>query len=379
MNEPKAARYHRLRRRLAVASVLASVLFLAALVASGGSVWLREAAARLTAPLGGAPWLVVAAYIALLALAHELLLFPFVVLQGYVLERSFGLSRQGVRGWLADHVKAFGVGLILALLAGSIAYWTLRAWPATWWLATAAALGLATIGLAHVAPVLLLPLFYEFKPVEREALKARLLNLARRAGTRVLGVFEWRLGDKTRKANAALVGINQTRRILLSDTLLAEYSDEEIEVVLAHEFAHHVHGDIWKGVAFEMGLTLAGCYAAHVALGRLTPLAGLDGPADVAGLPILLLSVGAVSLACVPLANALSRRHERRADRYALDATRNPEAFVSAMRRLSSQNLAEERPTRLTRLLFHTHPPIDERVGDARKWEGERTATAPPR
>src|SRR4029079_3134621 len=118
----------------------------------------------------------------------------------------------------------------------------------------------------NLAPVLLLPLFYTVKPLDRDTLRLRLLALAERAGARVFGAYEWGLGAKTRKANAALTGIGATRRILVSDTMLAEYSDEEIEVVLCHEIAHHVHGDIWKGLAFESALILAGCFAAARAL-----------------------------------------------------------------------------------------------------------------
>src|SRR5207237_3947891 len=110
---------------------------------------------------------------------------------------------------------------------------------------------LIIVGLTNLAPVLLLPLFYTIKPLDRAALRARLLALAERAGARVLGAYEWGLAEKTKKANAALAGIGGTRRILVSHTMLSEYSDEEIEVVLAHELAHHVHGDIWKGIVFE--------------------------------------------------------------------------------------------------------------------------------
>src|SRR5262249_7430609 len=152
------------------------------------------------------------------------------------------------------------------------------------------------VGLANLAPVLLLPLFYTIRPLDREALRARLLGLADRAGARVLGAYEWGLGEKTRKANAALTGLGGTRRILVSDTMLAEYSDEEIEVVLAHELAHHVHGDIWKGLAFESALILAGFYAASRVLLALWARLGLTGPGDIAGLPLLLLAGGAISL-----------------------------------------------------------------------------------
>src|SRR4029079_18291118 len=137
---------------------------------------------------------------------------------------------------------------------------------------------------------------YTVKTGNREALRARLVALADRAGARVLGAYEWGLSAKTRKANAALAGLGATRRILVSDTMLAEYSDEEIEVILAHELAHHVHGDIWKGIAFESGLTMAGFYLAARTLAGLSDRAGLRDVSDPAGLPLLLLAAGAVSL-----------------------------------------------------------------------------------
>jgi STE24 endopeptidase len=220
----------------------------------------------------------------------------------------------------------------------------------------------------RIGPVLLLPLFYRVKPLEREVLRVRLIGLARTAGTPVLGAYEWRLGDRTRKANAALAGLGRTRRILLSDTLLAEYSDDEIEVILAHELAHHLHRDVWIGLGYDTALTCAGFYVAHRALQAAAPTLALQGTADVAGAPVLLLAVGALTLLLTPLANALSRAHERRADRTALRLTNNPGAFISAMRRLGQQNLAEESPSRLVQALFYTHPPIKERLRAARDW-----------
>jgi STE24 endopeptidase len=223
--------------------------------------------------------------------------------------------------------------------------------------------------LAQLAPVLLLPLFYRFKPLDRPALASRLVALAGRADARVVGVFEWQLSDRTRKANAALTGIGRTRRILLSDTLLAEHSDEEIEVVLAHELAHHVHHDIWKAIVFEAVLLVLGFHLADRVLEASIGRFGIVAKDDVAGLPLLLLAGGAVSLVLLPVANAVSRAHERRADRYALEMTRNAAAFVSAMRRLAAQTLAEERPSRLVEILFHSHPPMAARVEAARAWE----------
>jgi STE24 endopeptidase len=177
-----------------------------------------------------------------------------------------------------------------------------------------------------------------------------------------LGVYAWGLGAKTRRANAALVGFGATRRILLSDTLLALYSDDEIEVILAHEMAHHIHHDIRNGILLEFGLLLAAFYAASAAVLAWWEPLGLRGPADPAGIPLLLLAGGAVLLAAAPLVHAFSRRNERSADRFALELTDLREAFVTAMRRLVAQNLIEEEPSRLTVWLFHTHPPIEERI-----------------
>jgi STE24 endopeptidase len=173
------------------------------------------------------------------------------------------------------------------------------------------------------------------------------------------------LAEKTRKANAALAGLGGTRRILVSDTMLAEYTEDEIEVVLAHELAHHVHGDIWKGIAFECGLILAGFYLASRVLRALAAAIGLHGVDDVAGLPLLLLAAGAVSLVMLPVAHAMSRAFERRADHFALRLTRNPGAFISAMKRLGAQNLAEEHPSRIVQWLFYSHPPVRQRIAAA--------------
>jgi STE24 endopeptidase len=209
-------------------------------------------------------------------------------------------------------------------------------------------------------------MFYKFKPLERPALVARLLALAEKARTEVVGVFEWVLSGHTRKANAALAGMGQTRRILLSDTLLADYSEDEIEVVLAHELAHHVHRDLWRGIAVQALLLFGGFFVADLVLRRVSNAAGFRGLSDPAALPVLMLVAGAWSFLMLPFVNAMSRAQERAADRYALNTTRNVDAFVTAMKRLSQQNLAEEYPSTLVRWVFYSHPPIRERIEAAR-------------
>jgi STE24 endopeptidase len=369
VNEDRSTRYHRLRRRASIASTLLGIVLLIALVVAGGSAALRAYAESMT---GSSFVLTLVLYVVLLGLINEAISLPFAFYQGVTLERRYGLSTQTTARWWLDHLKAGLVGLAFALIAALIVCPLIRWAPNRWWMLAAAVFTIIMVGLVQLAPVLLLPLFYEFKPLDREALVRRLVGLADRAGARVMGVFEWRLSDKTKKANAALAGIGQTRRIIISDTLLAEHSDDEIEVILAHELAHHVHRDIWKGIALETGLIALGFYLADVVLTRFARSFGLMGKGDIAALPLLLLAAAAVSIALMPLANALSRAHERRADRYALEMTKNVPAFVSAMKRLGAQNLAEERPSRLVQILFYTHPPISARIQAAEAWANHR-------
>jgi STE24 endopeptidase len=367
-NEDKAARYHRLQRRASLLGTAVSALFFLLLFLSGGSAAIRD----LIAPFAGGSFAVlVLGYVVIVAVTHELFQLPLAFYQGVTLERRYQLSRQTTASWWKDHAKAWGLGVCLALGA-SLLIWSLLRWsPEWWWLLAGGSLAGLLIVLAQLAPVVFLPLFYDCTPLDRPALTARLIALAERARTPVLGVFEWRLSDRTRKANAALAGIGATRRILLSDTLLAEHSDDEIEVILAHELAHHVHRDIWSGIALESALIVGGFFLADRVLSAFATSAGITGKDDIAALPLLVLCTGAVSLLLLPLANAFSRAHERRADRYALRMTRNADAFVTAMRRLAAQNLAEERPSRLVEVLFHSHPSTSARIAAAEQWKRE--------
>ena len=367
MNEDKATRYHRAKRQASIVSLVWGVSLLAGLLESGFSLTLRSIAESV-APATPSFWalpITVSAYVFLLTAINEIVGLPLGFYAGFVLERRYGLSNERFSAWVLDQVKALAIGLVLTCGAAIVLY-ALIAWsPAWWWLVAGLAFAAAIVGLTELTPVLLLPLFYRVKPLEKESLRARLLALAERAGARVLGAYEWGLADKTKKANAALAGIGSTRRILVSDTMLAEYSDAEIEVVLAHELGHHVHGDIWKGIVFQSTLIVGGFYLAARVLGVLAVPIGLRGPADVAGLPLLLIAAGVVSVAMLPVAHAMSRAYERSADRFALDLTRNPAAFISAMRRLGAQNLAEEDPSKIVQWLFYSHPPLRERIAAA--------------
>jgi STE24 endopeptidase len=378
LNEDKSTRYHRLRRRADLIGTAVAGVLLLALLLSGGAHRLRELAAAIArwAPGGMAEAMTVVVMTIVLMIILQIVEFPFAFYQGYLLEHRYGLSTQSPSHWMTDQAKGVALGLVLAVAGTSVIYLALRESPDHWWWISAAVFALATIGLARIAPVVLLPIFYTFKPLDRPALVDRLMALANRARTDVVGVFEWVLSGHTRKANAALAGMGRTRRILLSDTLLADYSEDEIEVILAHELAHHVHRDLWRGIAVQSGIMAGGFFVASLILRAVAGPLALGGVSDPAGLPVLMLAGGVWSFLALPLANAMSRAQERAADRYALATTRNVDAFVTAMKRLSQQNLAEEYPSPVVRWLFYSHPPIRERIDAARAFAREGSHAA---
>jgi STE24 endopeptidase len=266
-------------------------------------------------------------------------------------------------------LKEFLVGAVLAGIVAEVLYFIVRQSPQRWWLvAWAVFLGLFVL-LAQLAPVLLFPIFYKFEPLENEDLKSRLVKLGERAGTRVRGVYKWKLSEKSKKANAALTGLGNTRRIILADTLLDNYSADEIEAVLAHELGHHVHRHILKSIAVQALTTLVGFWAAnwvlHFSVDRLHMF---DTLSDFANFPLLVLVATVLSFLLMPALNAYSRYNERQADRYAFQSSVSVGPFISAMNKLADQNLAERSPSRFVEWFFHSHPAISRRVEAANAW-----------
>ena len=367
MNEDRASRYHHLRRRAVIASTIAGAAWLIVLIVTGASAALAGVMARPAAALPSPVGYLVAIvlFVAVVVAGYEAVTFPFTYFR-FQLERKYGLSSEPLGTWLVDHLKAFALGLGLTSGAAAIVFLSIALSGRWWWVSAGGLFSLAGLALANLAPILLMPLFYRFKPLARHELRDRLLTLSDRAGIKVLGAFEWGLGAKTSRANAALVGLGHTRRIIVSDTLLKDYSDDEIEVILAHEIAHHVYYDIWSSLAIESAVLVVSLFAADMAVRTLGPTFAIDGPSDLAALPLLAIVSGLVSLILTPIGNAWSRHNERRADRFALALTRRPDAFISAMRRLGAQNLAEERPSSAAFWFFHTHPTIDERIAAAK-------------
>jgi STE24 endopeptidase len=298
---------------------------------------------------------------------HIAVSFPLAFYSGHVLEHQFKLSTQSFRRWLWRYMKRnlVAVGFSLGMLLGL--YWLVWTTGSAWWLVAAAVFFLVSIGLVQVTP-LFLPLFYHVEKLDAPELTDRIARLAQGTSLSIEGVYRMDLSEETVKANAMLAGLGRTRRVLLGDTLLKSFLPEEIEVIFAHEIGHHVFRHIRKMILAGLFYSAAGFWlcdrllAAWVARGGATiDYARL--PIDT--LPLLLLILTVFALLLQPLQNAVSRRFERQCDRYALEQTGLKDAYLSAFRKLARLNKDDPDPHWLDVFLFHSHPPVAERLAMA--------------
>src|ERR1700693_5975141 len=351
-DSPEARRYNRMRRWLGIADFVIGSAFLVILLVTGWTGWVRDLALRRAFQ---DYTLAVFVYLFFLLLIGKALGFGLDY-YGFRLDRKFQLSTQKLRSWLWDEAKGFLVGLVLAGIVVELLYFMIRQSPQHWWIITWALFIGLFILLAQLAPVVLFPIFYKFEPLDNEDLRRRLVLLSEHAGTRVRGVYRWKLSEKSKKANAALTGLGSTRRIILADTLLA------------HELGHHVHRHILKSIFVQAGITLLGFWAANWVLRYAVDHHMFEELSDFANLPLLALTATAISLVLMPALNAYSRYNERQADRYAFESIDSVEPFISSMNKLAQQNLAERTPSKWIEVLFHSHPAISKRVAAAEAW-----------
>jgi STE24 endopeptidase len=364
-DSPEAKRYNRIRRWLGISDFALGLALLIVLLVTGWSGALRDLAYQAAFQNYT---LAVFVYVVMLMLIGKLLGLGLEY-YGFRLEHRFHLSNQKLRAWIWDEIKGLLVGVVLGAIVVELLYFIIRQSPQHWWLIAWAVFLVLFVLLAQLAPVILFPIFYKFAPLENEELKARLVRLSERAGTRVRGVYQWKLSEKSKKANAALTGLGSTRRIILADTLLDNYSADEIEAVLAHELGHHVHRHILKSIIVQAVTTFAGFWTGKWVLDYAVDRLRMFGTlSDFANLPLLALVSTVLSFLLLPALNAYSRFNERQADRYAFKSIASVGPFISSMNKLADQNLAERVPSKWVEWFFHSHPAIAKRVKAAEAW-----------
>jgi STE24 endopeptidase len=369
----QAKQYARISRRLWLVEMLFGAAYALAWLFFGWSIFLREWLHRLItvnlSPAADSDWLLIALYIAIFGGIYSVINLPLSYYSGFVLPHRFDQSNQSFKDWVADQLKGLAIGAPLGLLLLELLYLALRLTGAAWWLWAAGGLLLFNVLLSNLAPVLIMPLFNKYVPLgdEHKELEERLLNLAKRADTKVKGVFKFDMSKRTKAANAALTGLGNTRRIILGDTLINEFTVDEIETVLAHELGHHVHKDIPFLILSGTLLTTLGLFISSLALDYTVGVFSFTSVADIAAFPALSLVLGAYGVLTQPLSNALSRWRENMADDYALQSTGKNEAFASAFTRLANQNLGEIAPEAWVVFMFYSHPPLGERIVKAQR------------
>lgn len=360
--ETQARAYQKQKQVLALLHLVLSPLILALMILSAYPRILEETALGFSSAWPGA----FAVFFLFFSLTFLIVEFPLSFYSGYWLEKKYDLSTQTAAAWLQDFLKrsllgfAVSLGLLLAL------YTLIRHAPQSWWFWAWAGYALFSYGVGKLFPVLIVPLFYKYGPVQNEALKARISAMAARFGFAIERIQSINLSRTTRKANAAFMGIGKTKRVVLSDTLLSNFEEDEIEVVLAHELGHCRNHDIWRMFALNLILSLVSFRLVWL---LLPPLAGYWGyaPGDMAALPLLLLLFSLFSLIIQPLVNGISRRIETQADHFALTAMGAKDAFIRSMKKLAQVNLADPNPHPLYEWFFYDHPAIGRRIAYAEK------------
>jgi STE24 endopeptidase len=356
--QEKARAFSGAKMRLYAVQTAVGLLFPLLFWASGWSLGLQGAIAS------AAPhrWQLVLLFLLIYQALASVISLPLSYYGGFILQHRFGMSRENNRGWFEDWAKGLAIGTVF-FLAGAEAYYLLiAALPSSWWWVLAMALTLVTLLITYIAPVLLMPIFYKCSPLEDQEMVRRIQELAGRAGTRISTVCSIDMSRRTVAANAALTGIGRTRMVLLGDTMLQQFSPDEVETVVAHELGHHVHGDIWKGLATEVVGIWVAFFLLQAAVRPVFLSWGLGDISAPALLPLLVLLGELASLVAMPLFNAVSRHYEAEADAFAARLSERPESYAGALYRLAKQNLSELWPPRWVELLLYTHPAIGRRM-----------------
>lgn len=367
MNDPNsnprealAKEYDAIHNRLFFVQILLVVGLLAAFQFTGASAALANG---LTAHFGESLWYVSnAVYTAIAVFGFSACMFPLSYYSSHVLEQHYELSNETFGEWFSDFLKSLMIDLALGTVLFSVVYALLRWMPNWWWLfATGFYIFFAVI-ISTLAPVIIMPLFHKFEPLEEGNLTQAVRAMMEEAGIKVVGVFKWGLAGKTNTANAAFTGVGRTKRIILGDTLLSGYSQEEILAILAHEVGHYKNRDTLRLMITSSVLALIGFYISHLCLTGLAGALGFAHIYDIAAAPLFLFSLFVFSLVSMPFANLHSRRREFAADAYAIDKMGSADALVSAFEKLADQNLSNKEPSAWAELLLHSHPSITRRI-----------------
>ncbi len=307
-------------------------------------------------------YLLLIVFLFVVGFAGTILSSPLSYYSGFYLEHKFNLSNQTFGKWILEGLKSALVSTVIGIPILLTFYFFLNNFGCAWWIPFAVIMFFFSVILSQLFPVLILPIFYKLTPIDDEDLKERIRNLAKDAGIKVENVYRFNMSKNTKKANAAFTGLGKTKRIILGDTLLENFSHDEIETVIAHELGHYKKKHIIKNLiigtvsSFLTLFIIASFY--NISLSWFD----FNSIVQIAALPLLALWSMLVGLVQTPLGNILSRKYEYEADEYAVTVTRIPKVFINTLEKLNEQNLGDKEPHPFVEWFFYSHPSVKRRV-----------------
>lgn len=359
-----AKKYSRTRQILSLSETILFFAVILIFLFSG----LSKKAEEFAYTISSGSYIAMLIFFALIGIAESIISFPFGFYSDYILEHKYNLSNQTLAGYFLEKLKGLILGLVIGIPVMIAFFYILKTYGDYWWIAAGLFMFLFSVLIGRLAPTLIMPLFYKFIPLENETLKERILSLCNKTGIKIQGVFTFNMSKNTKKANAAFTGIGKSKRIIIGDTLIDNFSEKEIESVFAHEMGHYTMRHILKLMTVSTVLTFAGLFLTAKLYESSLGYFGFESISQIAALPLLFLYLSIYGLVTIPITNIISRKFEWEADTFALDTTKDKESFVSAMEKLADQNLSDKTPNKIIEFLFHSHPSIEKRIRFAKNF-----------
>jgi STE24 endopeptidase len=361
-------KYNNTKLVISIGKTIVSFILLYVFVALGYSNWLQTYIQTFTEN----QYLVFLIFVFALGIFSSILFMPVNFYTGFYLEHKYKLSNQTFYKYIIENLKSMSVGLVIGVPILLLFFFVLNQFGDLWWLVFASAMFLISVVLSQIFPIIILPIFYKILPLNDEDLKTRIRNLAKGAGIKVQNVFTFDMSKNTKKANAAFTGLGKTKRIILGDTLLNNYSKDEIETVIAHELGHYKHKHIVKNILFGTVASFLTFFIISILYKNSLSWFDFESITQISALPLLSLWAMIIGLIQSPIGNILSRKYEYEADRYAVESTLKPESFIATLNKLTDQNLGDREPHPFVEWFFYSHPSIKNRVNAIKNFVKEK-------
>lgn len=368
MNSKK---YNNTKLAIGIGKTIVSFILLYLFIALGYSVLLQNYIQNFTEN----SYLAFLIFVFTIGIFSSILFMPINIYTGFYLEHKYKLSNQNFYKYFIENVKSMLVGLAIGIPILLLFFFVLNQFGDLWWVVFASAMFLISVVLSQIFPILILPIFYKILPLDDDELKTRISNLAKGAGIKVENVFTFDMSKNTKKANAAFTGLGKTKRIILGDTLLNNYSKDEIETVIAHELGHYKHKHIIKNILCGTVSSFLTFFIISILYKNSLSWFDFKSITQIAALPLLSLWAMIIGLIQSPIGNILSRKYEYEADRYAIESTLKPESFISTLNKLTDQNLGDREPHPFVEWFFYSHPSIKNRINAIKIFANEKSIT----